>query len=108
MRSTIIVTSTPYAGKHRRAFVSRAGRELRLDGSVFRFVGFNVPQLLSLAAGQTPEQAAHMAEVLMHSAAGLGLKVARVWAFRDGWDWRPPHYRQYVVCRGLAVKYALT
>lgn len=82
--------------KQRRAFVSRAGRELVLDGAVFRFVGFNVPQLLSLAASQTPDQAAHMAEVLMHSAAGLGLKVARVWAFRDGWDWRPPHYRQCV------------
>ncbi len=93
---TTNTTHQLHPGKHERLFVKRRGRELFVNGTVFRFVGFNVPQLLSLAATQSPTQSSHMADVLMHSAASLGLRVARVWAFRDGYDWRPPHYRQYV------------
>lgn len=79
-------------GKKHQKFVTRRGKELIADGAPLRWVGFNAPQLLSLAA--EPPGAMEAAELMMSNAAKLGLKVARVWAFRDGSDWRPPRYRQ--------------
>jgi len=61
----------------RHDFVSVRGREFRIDGQAFRFVGANVAVMYS------DEERARMPETLRQAAAD-GVRVVRVWASGEG------------------------
>lgn len=65
------------AGAGRAGFVKTNGVRFAVDGKPFRFVGANV------ALMYRDEDRARMPETLQQ-AAGVGIKVVRVWAFGEG------------------------
>eukprot|EP01025_Chloroclados_australasicus_P033173 TRINITY_DN3376_c0_g2_i1.p1 TRINITY_DN3376_c0_g2~~TRINITY_DN3376_c0_g2_i1.p1 ORF type:complete len:925 (+),score=103.84 TRINITY_DN3376_c0_g2_i1:210-2777(+) len=70
-------------------FVKTSGVQFVKDGKQFPFVGFNLHDLMKIAANESTR---YRVELAFQKAKDLNLKVCRLFAFTDGDSWQPEYF----------------